>query len=120
MRLDNESESDNVEDMRGASGGGGFGIGGRTIGIGGVAVALIASYFLGIDPSVLLSMLSGGPADVPQAQVAHGPAARPPADDPKAIFVSHVLHSTEETWGEVFREAGKTYQPPKLDLFTRA
>lgn len=116
MRLDNERESDNVEDMRGASGGG---IGGRTIGIGGVVVALVASYFLGIDPSVLLGMMSGdsGPS---QAQVSQGPAPRPPPTDQQAKFVSQVLASTEDTWTQVFRESGKTYQPPKLDLFTRA
>jgi uncharacterized protein len=117
MRLDNERESDNVEDMRGASGGGGFG--GRTIGIGGVVVALVASYFLGIDPSVLLGMMTGdsGPN---QAQVSQGPAPRPPATDQKAQLISRVLASTEDTWAQVFREAGKTYQPPKLDLFTRS
>jgi beta-phosphoglucomutase-like phosphatase (HAD superfamily) len=58
MRLDDQRESDNVEDMRGASGGFG-GFGGRSLGIGGVIVALVASYFLGVDPSVLLGMLSG-------------------------------------------------------------
>lgn len=117
MRLDNERESDNVEDMRGASGGGS--LGGRSIGIGGVVVVLVASYFLGVDPSVLLGMLSGdtGPG---QAQVSPGPAPRPPATDQKAQLVSRVLASTEDTWAQVFREAGKTYQPPKLDLFTRA
>ena len=120
MRLDDERESDNVEDMRGASGGGGFG--GRTIGIGGVVVVLVASYFLGVDPSVLLGMLSGdsGPGSPVPAQVAQGPAPPPPATDPQAMLVSHVLASTEDTWGQVFREAGKTYQPPKLTLFTRA
>jgi uncharacterized protein len=120
MRLDDERESDNVEDMRGASGGGGFG--GRTIGIGGVVVVLVASYFMGVDPSVLLGMLSGdsGSGSPVPAQVAHGPAPRPPATDQEAILVSHVLASTEDAWGQVFREAGKTYQPPKLTLFTSA
>ena len=119
MRLDNERESDNVEDMRGASGGG---FGGRTIGIGATVVVLVASYFLGVDPSVLLGMLSGdsGSGSPVPAQVAPGPAPRPPATDQDAMLVSHVLASTEDTWSQVFREAGKTYQPPKLTLFTRA
>jgi predicted metalloprotease len=76
MRLDNERESDNVEDMRGASGSGG--IGGRTIGIGATVVVLVASYFLGVDPSVLLDMVSGGSGPT-QTQVSQGPAPRPPA-----------------------------------------
>ena len=119
MRLDNERQSDNVEDVRGAGGGGGGGFGGRTIGIGGVVIALVASYFLGVDPSVLLGMMSGdsGPSS---AQVSQGPAPKPPVDDPTAMRVSHVLATTEDTWTEIFREAGKTYQPPKLTLFTRA
>ena len=116
MKLDNERESENVEDRRGSSGGG---IGGRSIGIGGVVVALIASYFLGIDPSVLLGMLGGdsGPA---QTQVEQGPATTASGPDPQKQLMSRVLASTEDTWGVIFREAGKTYQPPKLTLFTRS
>ena len=57
MRLDDQRESSNVEDMRSASSGGGFG--GRTIGIGGVIIALVASYFFGVDPSVLIGMMGG-------------------------------------------------------------
>lgn len=123
MRLDDQRESDNVEDMRGASGGGfgsggGGGIGGRTIGIGGVVVALIASYFLGIDPSALLGMLGGGDSGPAPAQVSHGPAPKPPENDKQAQLVSRVLSSTEDAWGKVFSEAGKTYERPKLTLFT--
>ena len=114
MKLDNERESENVEDRRGSSGGG---ISGRSIGIGGVVVALIASYFLGIDPSVLLGMLGGdsGPA---QTQVEQGPATTTPGEDPQKVLMGRVLASTEDTWGVIFRAAGKTYQPPKLVLFT--
>ena len=65
MRLGDQRESDNVEDVRGSSGGG---FGGRTIGIGGVVIALVASYFLGVDPSVLLGMMGGG-GESPTAQV---------------------------------------------------
>ena len=122
MRLDDERESDNVEDMRGSSGGsGGFPLGGRSIGIGTVAIALVASYFLGVDPSVILGILSGGGGGTEQqapARVEQGPAPRPPQSDQKAIFVSRVLATTEDTWGEIFRESGKTYPPPKLTLFT--
>jgi len=35
-------------------------------------------------------------------------------------FVSVVLADTEETWGEIFRQAGRTYEQPKLVLFSGA
>jgi len=121
MRLDDQRDSDNVEDMRGSSGGfgGGRGIGGVPLGIGGVIVVLIASYFLGVDPSVLLGMVNGGGEPAP-AQVSHGPAPKPPSDDPQARLVSRVLASTEDTWGAIFKQAGRTYERPKLTLYTRA
>jgi uncharacterized protein len=114
MRLEDERESENVEDRRGSSGGL---IGGGGLGIGAVVIALAASYFLGIDPGVILGLLQGNPT-VAQAPVASGPAPRPPESDQKAIFVSRVLASTEDTWGEIFSQSNKQYSPPKLVLFT--
>ncbi len=35
-------------------------------------------------------------------------------------FVSVVLADTEDVWSAVFRESGRTYQAPKLVLFTEA
>jgi predicted metalloprotease len=113
MRLDDESESSNVEDRRG-EGGGGLGRGG--IGIGTVVLALAASYFFGIDPSLILGLASNAPNPATHSAPAH----KPPANDEMARFVSKVLGSTETTWATVFREGGGTYQEPKLVLFTGA
>lgn len=107
MRIEDGRESSNVEDRRG-----GGGIGGRSIGIGTVLIALVAMYF-GIDPSVVLQ----GTADLP-AQQQQGAAKAPPEDDAAARFVSQVLADTEDTWRELFRRSGKEYQDPKLVLFT--
>ncbi len=117
MRMDGQDESSNVEDARGSSGGGGggFRLGGGGIGIGTIAVALVAGWIFGINPLTLLGALSGGGS--PVAQTAPAPAARPPAGDPQAKFVSQVLRSTETVWTDVFREGGKTYQQPKLTLY---
>jgi predicted metalloprotease len=118
MRMDNERESDNLEDRRGSGGGGGgLRLGGGRMGLGTIAIALVASYFLGINPMTVLSMLSGGggmPAIEQSAPAAH----KPPADDQMARFVSKVLASTEDTWNEVFRANGRQYKEPKLVLFT--
>jgi predicted metalloprotease len=116
MRWEGNRESDNVEDRRGEVGGGGFGFGGRSIGLGAVVVALIASWVLGVNPLTVLNLLSGGPAQV--APVQQAPARRPPADDRMAKFVSTVLADTEDTWTELFRSQGGSYVKPKLVLFS--
>ncbi len=112
MRLDDSRESDNVEDRRAN----GPRIGGRgTIGIGTIVLALVAMYF-GVDPSVVLQMAEG-----PPAQQQQGPAARPPANDPQARFVAKVLGETEDTWSAIFqKDLNRQYVPPKLVLFRGA
>lgn len=119
MRMDGQEESSNVEDARGSDGGGGGGFrfgGGGGIGLGTVAIALVAGWIFGINPLQVLGLLSGG--GTPMQQSAPRPAARPPAGDTQARFVSQVLSSTEQVWTDVFRDAGQTYQPPKLRLFS--
>ncbi len=117
MRMDGQEESSNVEDARGRSGGGGgFGIGGRGLGIGSIAIAIIAGWIFGINPLTILGLLGGGDS-APTVQQ-QGPAPAPPAGDTGAQFVSQVLRSTEDVWTDIFKESGRTYQPPKLVLFT--
>ena len=116
MRIEDERLSDNVEDRRGWSGGGGFPIGGGGLGIGGVVLVLIASYFFGFDPSFLL----GGGSQTAQAPQSVGPAQSPPTTDQGAAFVSRVLASTEDAWTAIFSAAGRQYPPPKLVLFTNS
>ena len=116
MQLDDQNESDNVEDRRGDGGGFGGGLGRGSLGIGTVVVALAASYFFGIDPSVILGLASNFESP-PRPQIA---AHKPPADDQMARFVSKILASTETTWEQIFRDGGARYQAPKLVLFTGA
>lgn len=113
MRMDDYRESDNVEDRRG-SGSGGIGRGG--VGIGGIVLALVVSYFTGINPMTLLGIVEQTPLGRQEAPVAH----KPPASDETAQFVSKVLASTEDVWTTAFREAGRQYENPKLVLFTGA
>jgi predicted metalloprotease len=109
MKWEGNRESDNVEDRRG---GGGFG--GRSIGIGTIVIALLGSYFFGVSPDTIISLLSGGAPMVQQEEAAQGP----PADDPMSRFVRTVLADTEDTWGPIFRANGGTYIKPKLVLFS--
>ncbi len=116
MRLDDERESDNIEDRRGESPRGGIRLGARHVGIGGIVLALVVSYFTGISPATLLDLVSGGASLQSTSQTA--PAHKPPDNDEMARFVSKVLADTEDTWQVIFREANHTYRDPKLVLFT--
>ncbi|WBY03241.1 neutral zinc metallopeptidase [Ramlibacter tataouinensis] len=113
MRWEGNRESDNVEDMR--SGGGGFGFGGRSIGIGTLVIALVGGALFGINPLTLLGILSGGPVAEQQGQ------PQPiPANDTLARFVSTVLADTEDVWGQLFQQGGARYDQPRLVLFRGA
>ena len=112
MKMDGQEESQNVEDVRGSSGG--F----RPIhgvGLGAVAVALIGGWLLGVNPLQILGLLSGDNSASQQTAPTHAPP--PPADDPQVKFVSQVLRSTETVWTSAFQERGQTYVDPKLRLF---
>jgi uncharacterized protein len=110
MRFDNSRESDNVEDRRGG-GGGGSPIGGRSIGVGTIVLALVAMYF-GVDPSVVLNQAANSPAPGAVSR-----PAGPPANDAETKFVRHVLAETEDTWQQIFSQNGKQYVAPTLVLF---
>lgn len=107
MRLDGP-ESNNIVDRRG---GGGGGRGKIAIGGAGTLVILVASYFMGFDPSFLLSQTSTQPSSQ-KVQTS-------PEDDKKAKFVGRVLKSTEDVWTKVFAEQKQArYKQPKLVMFT--
>jgi len=121
MKWEGQRESDNIEDRResGGSGGGMPLLGGRGIGLGGVVVALLVSWALGINPMTVLGLLSGGG----QVQTAPAGAAGPTpggAEDTGRRFVRTVLADTEDVWGAYFQGGGQRYQAPVLVLFRGA
>ena len=119
MRLDDFRQSDNVEDRRGqGSGGGGFG--GGKIGIAGIAIVLVVSYFTGISPMTLFGVYETVTGGGGEQVTTSAPAPRGVPRDQAGIFVSKVLGSTEETWTEIFQQQvnGARYIPPPLVLFS--
>jgi predicted metalloprotease len=112
MKLEDERESSNVEDRRGARGMGGTG---KRIGLGTVAIGLIA-MLMGADPSTVISLLTGGGQGAPQVSQQQSV----PVDDEASRFVRRVLAKTEDTWGAIFKAGGARYREPTLVLFSGA
>src|SRR5262245_25646313 len=106
MQWQGARRSTNIEDRRGMRIRTGL-VGG---GLGTILLFLLALY-LGIDPRYLLN-----PGGVEAYET--GPASTSPADETTKDFVSAVLGYTEDTWSEIFRRIGRSYQEPKLVLFT--
>ena len=123
MKWEGQRESDQIEDRRdGGGGGGGGGIrigGGRGVGLGTIAIALVAGWIFGINPGTIIGVLGGLEGAAPGAtQQAPAPGAtRSAPQDENARFVSTVLASTEDIWQETFQASGRDYRKPVLVLY---
>lgn len=112
MRWTPGGRSDDLEDRRDQSGGGG-GIGGMHIGIGGMLVLLVLSLIFKRD---FFSLISG-------QGVATGPAVtrqdpqRDAREEPTVQFVSFVLDDVQRTWTGILQQKGAAYPHAKLVLF---
>ncbi|MFN3770398.1 MAG: neutral zinc metallopeptidase [Ectopseudomonas guguanensis] len=110
MRWQRGRRSDNVVDARGRTGrrvGGG-------LSLGGVALVVIVSLMMGQDPLQILGQIAGQ-ATQPQVGRAGGV---PAANDQQREFVRAILGDTEDTWRELFQQAGQQYRDPQLVLFS--
>ncbi len=118
MKWEGQRESDNVEDVRDDSGGGGGGmIGMRHVSLGGIVIALIASWVLGVNPLTMLGLMQGGGSPVQQQQAPIHRQAQSGPEDPGVKFVRVVLADTEDVWSAYFSQRGQQYQPPRLRVF---
>ena len=109
MRLEGRRESTNVEDRRGkktvAAAGG--------IGIGGILIYLLIS-FLGGDPSQVMENLpQGNTTEVVEQDYSE-------VDVELMTFCKRILAGTEDVWDREFKKMGRTYQPPKMVIFSDA
>lgn len=122
MRLGGEPESSNFQDRTGRSGYG-FGGGGNALGclipliasrfgIGGVIVLLVG-YF------IITSLGGGGilPGSGSQPQQS-APSGESTLDANMKSFLTHVLGSTEQTWGEIFQRSGAQYRPTTMVAYS--
>ncbi|WP_373060436.1 neutral zinc metallopeptidase [Gemmatimonas sp.] len=113
MRWTPGGRSDNLEDRRGATGGGGFrgGGGGLKLGLGGTVVLLVLSLIFKRD---LLTEFSGG--GIPSGQPASATQEAPLTDaseEQMVQFVSFVLDTAQVTWRQLIPQ----YRDARLVLF---
>lgn len=116
MRWNRGPMSDNVEDVRGQSGG--RRIGGPRLGLGAMLLLLVLSLLFKRDFFALVGAGGGVPAgagsgaDLTPEQKMH--------EDSLAEFASAVLDSTQKDWAVIFPEFGSRYRDAKLVLFRDA
>ena len=114
MRWSPGDESQDIEDRRDDSGGGGFQFGGFHLGIGGAVILLILSFIFRTN---LFTLLGGGTGD-PGTTVSQPDPARDEAEKPLVQFVSFVLDDTQKTWTQILPDQTNTpYRHAKLVLF---
>lgn len=106
MRLDGRRESTNVDDRRGKKVGAG-------IGIGGFILAGVIVLLTGKVPTNLIQNMNVSSS----TETAYQPTAE---EEELASFAKKILAGTEDVWTAEFKKMGRTYDPPKLVLFTDA
>ena len=107
-------DSQDIEDRRDESGGGGFQFGGIHVGIGGAIILAILSYFFRTNLFTLL----GGDAGDPSSAASQPDPARDAAEKPLKEFVSFVLDDTQNEWTEILpQQTGTPYRHAKLVLY---
>jgi predicted metalloprotease len=114
MKWKPEGMSDNVEDRRGQTAGGGFGGGRFRLGLGGVVVLLLLSLIFRKNFFQLVETVDPGTAP---SLGASPPAAATPEEDTLALFVSFVLDTAQATWARTLPRLGVPYENAHLVLF---
>ncbi len=109
MRWDDFRKSDNVEDRRGQM------VRAGGLGLGTMAVLGLIAWGLGINPALLIGGAEMVSRHLPSSTQQGQPVA---GNDEAGKFVAAVLGDTEDQWTGVFKSVGKTYQPPKLVMYS--
>jgi len=112
MKWRQSRRSTNVEDRRGMRPATGAKVGG-----GAALLVVVVVLLLGGDPATVLQLI-GEPGPAVEGSAGAGPMGTPA--DEAGEFVAAVLGDTEDTWGQLFLEMGRRYQPSTLVLFEDA
>lgn len=114
MKLSGRRESSNVDDRR-RSGLSAAGMG--SMGIGGVIVVALITWMMGGNPLDALQMVTQSQMANVTTQTANGQEFTEEEEE-LAKFSRQVLAGTEDVWTEVFESMGRTYEPPRMVLYT--
>lgn len=113
MRLNGRRESNNVEDRRGQSMGM-AGLGG--LGIGGIIIAALVTWFMGGNPLDVLQQVDTNNLNI--TQQTEGNREFTEEEQELARFASQILAGTEDVWTEIFEQMDRRYEAPKMVLYT--
>jgi predicted metalloprotease len=114
MRWRRGAGADQVQDRRGMRMGGVPAIGGG-MGIVGVLLFLVLNVLGGGGGSGGIGLPDLAPVQGPT-----GTAGTIPPDDDEAQFVGFVIDDVQDTWTQIFRDAGRTYERTEVVLFSEA
>ena len=112
MKLTGRRESTNVDDRRGMRSTAKIG----GMGIGGMLIALLLTWATGGNLGDFVNntgLLEGNVTE----QTADGRAFTPEEEE-LAKFSRQILAGTEDVWTAEFKKLGRTYEPPKMVLYT--
>lgn len=84
------------------------------LGLGGIIIALIV-MFMGGDPSAVMQNSQGS-----QTEYVDDGQDYSEVDKELMTFCKQILAGTEDVWTQEFRKLGRTYQPPKMVIFSDA
>ncbi|WP_404334628.1 neutral zinc metallopeptidase [Sphingomonas sp. MMS12-HWE2-04] len=125
MRLDDLDPTDNARDL-GSGGGGGGGLPllgllplllGRKMGCGSIVlIGIVALVYFAMSGGG--GMLGGGGGGTAQSPTAGKSGAEVCRVNERRLEACRVMTSTDQTWGAIFQQAGKTYKPATINFFT--
>jgi uncharacterized protein len=113
MEWQDDGQSQDIEDRRGDSGGGGFNIGGGPVGIGVFILVAIISLVSGRNYLPLLFHGGGAPVATDSAP----PRATSPAEQRDVQLISYTLDDAQKSWEGIFSARNLQYRHAKLVLF---
>lgn len=112
MKLNGRRESTNVDDRRGMRSTAKMG----GLGIGGLIIVALITFATGGNLGDVIN--NTGLLEGNVTEQAEGGRAFTAEEEELATFSKRILAGTEDVWAKEFQKLGRTYEPPKMVLYT--